>query len=101
MTNIEKIDILDNIDSDSIKFVTELGEFYFYKYEVVDTEKEREKINKDIEKINSEIKILESRIFNPNFISRAPQQLVEKEKLRYEYLLNSKNSLEEKLKNLK
>lgn len=101
MTNIEKIDILEKIDNDSIKFVSELGEFYFYKNEVVDTEKEREKINKDIEKICSELKILESRILNPNFVSRAPQQLVEKEKSRYEYLLNSKNSLEEKLKNLK
>lgn len=101
MTNIEKIDILEKIDNDSIKFVSELGEFYFYKNEVVDTEKEREKINKDIEKICSELKILESRILNPNFVSRAPQQLVKKEKSRYEYLLNSKNSLEEKLKNLK
>ena len=101
ITDIEKIDILEKIDNDSIKFVSELGEFYFYKNEVVDTEKEREKINKDIEKICSELKILESRILNPNFVSRAPQQLVEKEKSRYEYLLNSKNSLEEKLKNLK
>ena len=100
MTNIEKIDILEKIDNDSIKFVSELGEFYFYKNEVVDTEKEREKINKDIEKICSELKILESRILNPNFVSRAPQQLVEKEKSRYEYLLDSNNSLEEKLKNL-
>ena len=101
MTNIEKIDILEKIDNDSIKFVSELGEFYFYKNEVVDTEKEREKINKDIEKICSELKILESRILNPNFVSRAPQQLVEKEKSRYEYLLNSKNLLEVKLKDLK
>ncbi len=101
MTNIEKVDVVENIDSENVKFVCELGEFYFYKNEVVDTEKEREKINKDIDKMNSEIKILESRILNPNFVARAPQQLVEKEKARYEYLLNSKKSLEEKLKNLK
>ena len=101
MTNIEKIDISENIDNDDIKFVSELGEFYFYKNEIVDTEKEREKINKDIEKINSELKILETRILNPNFVSRAPKALVEKEKSRYDYLLNSKNSLLEKLKNLK
>ena len=101
MTNIEKVDVVENIDSENVKFVCELGEFYFYKNEVVDTEKEREKINKDIDKMNTEIKILESRILNPNFVARAPQQLVEKEKARYEYLLNSKKSLEEKLKNLK
>ena len=96
MTNIERVDMVENINSDCIKFVTELGEFYFYKNEVVDTEKEREKINKDIEKIVAEIKLLETRILNPNFIARAPKELVEKDKSRYEFLLTSKNSLEEK-----
>ena len=100
MTNIERVDMVENINSDCIKFVTELGEFYFYKNEVVDTEKEREKINKDIEKIVAEIKLLETRILNPNFIARAPKELVEKDKSRYEFLLTSKNSLEEKLKEL-
>ena len=100
MTNIERVDMVENINSDCIKFVTELGEFYFYKNEVVDTEKEREKINKDIEKIVAEIKLLETRILNPNFVSRAPKELVEKDKSRYEFLLTSKNSLEEKLKEL-
>ena len=100
MTNIERVDMVENINSDCIKFVTELGEFYFYKNEVVDTEKEREKINKDIEKIVAEIKLLETRILNPNFIARAPKELVEKDKSRYEFLLTSKKSLEEKLKEL-
>ena len=100
MTNIERVDMVENINSDCIKFVTELGEFYFYKNEVVDTEKEKEKINKDIEKIVAEIKLLETRILNPNFIARAPKELVEKDKSRYEFLLKSKNSLEEKLKEL-
>ena len=100
MTNIEKVEIKENLGIDMIKFLSELGEFYFYKNELVDTAKEREKINKDLEKINAEIKILESRILNPNFITRAPKDLVEKEKSRYEYLLSSKNSLQEKLKEL-
>ena len=100
MTNIERVDVVENINSDCIKFVTELGEFYFYKNEVVDTEKEKEKINKDIEKIVAEIKVLEGRIKNPNFVTRAPKELVEKEQSRYEFLLSSKNSLEEKLKEL-
>ena len=100
MTNIERVDMVENINSDCIKFVTELGVFYFYKNEVVDTEKEKEKINKDIEKIVAEIKLLETRILNPNFVLRAPKELVEKDKSRYEFLLTSKNSLEEKLKEL-
>ncbi len=100
MTNIEKVEIKENLGIDMIKFLSELGEFYFYKNELVDTAKEREKINKDLEKINAEIKILESRILNPNFVTRAPKDLVEKEKSRYEYLLSSKNSLQEKLKEL-
>ena len=100
MTNIEKIDFVEDEPSDIINFVTELGEFYFYKNEVVDTDKERERINKDIQKINAEMTLLGSRLNNENFVSRAPAQLVAKEKERYAFLQESKVILEQKLNEL-
>ena len=100
MVNIEKLDILENITEETVSFVEQIGELYFYKNEAVDTEKEKLRITKDLEKINSEIQVLESRLNNPNFVSRAPAQLVEKEKARCDFLKNSKASLLEKLNNL-
>ena len=100
MTNIENIEFTSNIKEDVVNFVTELGEFYFYKNEVVDTDKERERINKDIQKIDAEMTLLGSRLNNENFVSRAPAQLVAKEKERYAFLQESKAILEQKLKEL-
>ena len=100
MTNIENIEFTSNIEDEVVNFVTELGEFYFYKKEVVDTDKERERINKDIQKIDAEMTLLGSRLNNENFVSRAPAQLVAKEKERYAFLQESKAILEQKLKEL-
>ena len=100
MTNIEKIEFATNINDEVVNFVTELGEFYFYKNEVVDTDKERERINKDIQKIENEMNLLGSRLNNENFINRAPAELVNKERERYKFLQESKATLEQKLSEL-
>ena len=99
MTNIEKIEDIDK-SKETINFVSELGEMFFYKNEVVDTDKEIERINKDLEKLNAEITLLESRLNNPNFVTRAPRDLVEKEQNRHAFLIESKTALIEKLKTL-
>ena len=98
MVNIERVEVLP--DSDTINFVTELGEVGFLKAEAVDTEKEKARIAKDIEKMDAEIALLGGRLNNPNFVSRAPAALVAKEKERYEFLLESRAALEKKLKEL-
>ncbi len=100
MVNIEDVKVAEVDSEQSVNFVTELGELYFLKNEVVDTDKERERIDKDLEKIVAEMTLLGTRLNNPNFTSRAPEALVKKERERYEFLNNSKLALEEKLKAL-
>ena len=100
MTNVDNINFVENINEEVVNFVTELGEFYFLKNEVVDTEKERERLTKDLEKISSEMTLLGSRLSNPNFVNRAPAELVKKEQDRYNFLTQSKATLEAKLKEL-
>ena len=100
MVNIETIETTSSTPEDTINFMTELGEFYFYKNEVVDTEKERTRLSKEIEKISNEMTLLGSRLDNPNFVNRAPAELVKKEQERFKFLQQSKDSLEKKLKEL-
>ena len=100
MTNVVGITLLDNVNENDIGFVTEFGQLYLFKDEVIDNDKERERINKDLDKINAEINLLGSRLQNPNFVNRAPKDLVEKEQTRYNFLLESKQTLEDKLKTL-
>ena len=100
MTNIENILFVENITDEVVNFMTELGEFYFFKNEVVDTEKERTRLNKELEKVNAEMNLLGTRLNNPNFVNRAPKELVEKEQSRFEFLKQNKLSLETKLNEL-
>ena len=53
-----------------------------------------------IQKIDAEMTLLGSRLNNENFVSRAPAQLVAKEKERYAFLKESKTILEQKLQEL-
>ena len=99
IVNISNVIEADNT-KEVVNLVCELGEFYFYKDEVVDTAKEIERITKELAKINAEAELLGARLNNPNFVERAPKELVCKEKERYEFLLASKQKLEANLKNI-
>ena len=48
--------------------------------ELVDLEKERERLNKEREYILSEIKRVDSKLSNEGFVSKAPQKLIDEEK---------------------
>lgn len=100
MVNIENVVVTNVNELNVVNFVTQLGELFFLKDEVVDTDKEKERINKDLDKLKAEMDLLNSRLSNPNFISRAPKELVEKEQARFNFLQVSKNTLEAKLKEL-
>ena len=101
MVNIEKVEVVDFAKTETVNFVTELGEAGFFKSEAVDTQKEALRIAKDIEKMTQEINLLGSRLENPNFVSRAPAALVAKEQERHKFLVESRKTLQEQLDSLK
>ncbi len=47
---------------------------------LIDVKAEVARLNKEIEKLNSEIKRTQGKLSNPNFVDRAPEAVVEKEK---------------------
>ncbi len=47
---------------------------------VIDTEKERDRLQRDLKKIEKELGVLEKKLANPNFVERAPDVVVEKAK---------------------
>ena len=52
--------------------------------ELVDHEKELERINNDIESLKFEIARSQKMLSNPGFVGKAPAQLVEAEKIKLE-----------------
>jgi valyl-tRNA synthetase len=45
---------------------------------VIDTEKERDRLQRDLKKVEKELGVLETKLANPSFVERAPATVVEK-----------------------
>ena len=68
-------------------------EIYVPLADLIDKEKEIEKITKEIEKITKELDRVNNKLNNPSFVEKAPEAVIEKEK-------NIKSELEAKIEKL-
>ena len=71
-----------------------------YLASLIDPEKERERITAKREKLAEEARKIESRLSNENFLSRAPADVVEKEKARQREIISQLESIEATLRAL-
>jgi len=62
---------------------------------------ELDRLNKDIAKVEESILFLNKKLLNEEFLQRAPAEIVEKEKAKYEKLISMKERLLESIKMLK
>ena len=81
-----ELDISDRMPENTdgmVNVVTEDARMFMPLAELVDLDKERERIRKEIEKAEGEIKRVEGKLSNEKFISKAPENIVnaEREKL--------------------
>ncbi|HEX3034808.1 MAG TPA: valine--tRNA ligase [Thermodesulfobacteriota bacterium] len=67
---------------------------------LIDVEREVERINKEIAKVVKDIESSKKKLSNPDFLSRAPEEVVEKEKEKFEELSLRKQRMEEVLERL-
>ncbi len=82
---------------DFVTLVTGKVEIFLPMEELLDKEKELERLNKEKDKVLSEISRVDSKLSNQGFISKAPEKLVNEEKEKREtYLVQLKN-LEEQI----
>ena len=68
----------------SVSVVSDIAEFYIPLGELVDEEKEKARLRKEIERLQGEIKRIESNLSNEGFVSKAPQKVVDAEKAKKE-----------------
>ncbi len=66
----------------------------------VDVEKERERIEKEMTRMDKDIQVLEKKLTNENFKNKAPKDVVEDVKTRYNELMQKYKKLQQNLKSL-
>ncbi len=88
------------IDKDAVSAVIQGASVYMPFAELVDVEKERERLNKEKERLDKEIARANGMLNNPNFVSKAPEAKIasEREKLvKYTQMLIQVNERLERL----
>ena len=79
-TSIERIPDRDAVSDDVISVVVEKAELFLPMKDLVDYDKEAQRLKKDMEKTESEIERAEKKLANKNFVSKAKPEVVEKER---------------------
>ena len=67
---------------------------------VIDSEKERDRLQRDLNKIEKELGAVEKKLANPSFLERAPQDVVEKSRRDASRLREKRERLEAALNSL-
>ncbi|MBO5092479.1 MAG: class I tRNA ligase family protein, partial [Clostridia bacterium] len=101
LASASEVEIVDDYSSEgAVQIITHAATIYIPMAEMIDTEKEKSRLNGELTKVNGEIERLVKKLSNPEFTSKAPEKVVngEKEKLsKYEAqkagILDALNSL--------
>lgn len=96
-SEVEIQDNKDGIPEDAVSVVIDGVELFIPLDELVDFEKEKERLNKERNKAISEIKRVEGKLNNPGFVNKAPAKLVEEEKAKKEKFEEILKTIEERL----
>lgn len=83
-----------------VTVVSKGAEIYMPLLELVDLEKELERLEKEKAKLQSEIDRVEKKLSNERFVSKAPAEVVEEEKAKGEKYREMYNSVIESIENL-
>ncbi len=99
-SEVEIQDSKDGIPEDAVSVVIDGVELFIPLDELVDFEKEKERLNKERDKALAEIKRVEGKLNNPGFVNKAPAKLVEEEKAKKEKFEEILHTIEERLAKL-
>ncbi|SDX39840.1 valine--tRNA ligase [Tepidimicrobium xylanilyticum] len=91
----------DNLGEDNISVVLNKCEIFIPLKDLVDIDKEIERLEKEKEKLEEELKRVRGKLSNRGFIEKAPQEVVDKERSKEKQYQDMMDKVLERLKNLK
>ncbi len=78
---------------DAVMIATDSGSLYIPLSEVVDLEKERERLAAEMKKNEAEIERIERKLANEGFVSKAPKQVIDGERVKLSKYLETREAL--------
>ncbi|KYH35570.1 valine--tRNA ligase [Clostridium tepidiprofundi DSM 19306] len=99
-SDVEFINSKEEAPENVVSAVTKSAEIYIPLLDLIDVEKEIERLNKEKEKLQKEIERVEKKLSNPNFVNKAPENVVNAEKEKGEKYKEMYESVMERINNL-
>ncbi len=84
----------------TVSQVCEIGQYFIPLGELVDIEKERPRLEKELEKVVGEIARADGKLLNKSFVAKAPKKLVDDERAKKEKYLDMKEKIEKQLREI-
>ncbi|WP_300278038.1 valine--tRNA ligase [Peptacetobacter sp.] len=100
LASASEVEVRENeegIPEDAVSVVIDGVKIFIPLNELVDFEKELERLNKEKAKLEGEIKRVNGKLSNQGFLAKAPQKLVDEEKAKKEKFEEMMKSVEERL----
>jgi valyl-tRNA synthetase len=91
----------DEVPENAVSAVTKGAEMYMPLLDLVDLEKELDRLNKKKVKLEKEIERVEKKLSNKGFVAKAPEAVVNEEKAKGEKYREMLSSVMERINNLK
>jgi valyl-tRNA synthetase len=83
-SEVEFITDKKEVPENAVSVVVQGGELFMPLFDLVDREKELERLNKEKAKLEGEITRVDKKVNNPGFVNKAPQEVVDAEKAKGE-----------------
>jgi valyl-tRNA synthetase len=100
LARLERVDYSDIVPKDSAQIVIGEATFVLPLAGVIDIFVERARLAKDVDKLEDEIDKIDKKLNNPQFVSKAPEEVIEEQKQRREEAVTRRDRLKEALDRL-
>ncbi|CDI50491.1 valine--tRNA ligase [Clostridium tetani] len=100
-SEVEFLNSKEEAPENAVSAVTKGAEIYIPLFDLVDLEKELERLNKEKEKLEKEIERVDKKLSNENFVKKAPEAVVNEEKAKGEKYKEMLEAVLERIKSLK
>ncbi|WAM34815.1 valine--tRNA ligase [Caldicellulosiruptor morganii] len=101
LANIEEVVVAQDAPQDSVSLVLSWGVAYIKLREIIDIQKELERLTEERERLLKEVERSEKLLGNQNFLQKAPQKVVDEEKEKYERYKQMLRSVEDQLERIR
>lgn len=102
LASASEVEILEKADvKDAVTAVTDAARIFIPLSDIVDTEKERARLDKEKKKVQKDIDFLSGKLNNQGFLAKAPEQLIAAQKEKLAKAQEKMSKIEESLAALK